>query len=322
MSQKLTSDQQSGAVRPPRDLSLVGLREMPSFFTRRRRRYLISILLVAPTVILLLIFKLIPLVTSFENSLYEYSGFRDDRAYVGLDNFVKVLSSDEIFRASLVNTFVFVFITTIGLNVLAIFLSVLLEEVRGKAFIRTVLFLPVVISPTATALLWSFILHPYAGLLNSFLTAFSLEALIRPWMAERGIALVMLSVAAIWQSLGIHLVIYIAGLQTIDRELYDAGRIDGGGRAALFYRITLPLLRPFIAVGVLLTLIYGIAVFDIIFVMTRGGPFNSTHSLLTYMYHRAFVAFKQGEAAAIAVVTMILTVIVTIIYNRVSRSES
>jgi ABC-type sugar transport system permease subunit len=175
---------------------------------------------------------------------------------------------------------------------------------------------------TATALLWSFVLHPYVGIVNNFLRAVHLETLIRPWLAERGTAMWMISIAAIWQSLGIHLVIFIAGLQTIDRELYDAGKIDGADGAKLFWKITLPLMKPFIAVSVLLTLIYGWAVFDIIFVLTRGGPYNSTHSLLSYMYHRAFVAFRQGEASAIAIITMLITIVITIVHRRVFREES
>jgi raffinose/stachyose/melibiose transport system permease protein len=292
------------------------------FWPRRTYSYIASVLLLMPALILLVVFKLIPLLVSLENSLYEWSGFNDQRTFVGLGNFTKLITSDEIFRTSLANTAVFVAVTTIGINVISLFLAVLLDSnVRGKAFFRTVLFLPVVISMTATALLWSFVLHPYAGIVNNLLRAVHLESWIRPWLAERGTAIWMISIAAIWQSLGIHLVIFIAGLQTIDRELYDAGKIDGAGGANLFWRITLPLMKPFIAVSVLLTLIYGWAVFDIIFVLTRGGPYNSTHSLLSYMYHRAFVAFRQGEASAIAIMTMLITILVTIIHRRVFREE-
>jgi raffinose/stachyose/melibiose transport system permease protein len=204
-----------------------------------------------------------------------------------------------------------------------LFLAVLLDsDIRGKAFFRTVLFMPVVISMSATALLFSFVLHPYVGLINNFLRALNLESLIRPWLAERGSAMFMVSVAAIWQSLGIHLVIFIAALQTIDRELYDAGKIDGADGVGLFWRITLPLLKPFIAISVLLTLIYGFAVFDIIYVLTRGDPYNSTHSLLSYMYERAFVAFRQGEASAIAIITMMITIMITIVHRRVFREDT
>jgi raffinose/stachyose/melibiose transport system permease protein len=293
------------------------------FRPRRTYSYLTSVLLLLPALILLVVFKLIPLLMSLENSLYEWSGFNDERTFVGLRNFTKLFTSDEIFRTALVNTATFVVVTTIGINVISLFLAVLLDsDIRGKAFFRTVLFLPVVISMTATALLWSFVLHPYAGIVNNFLRMLHLESLIRPWLAERGTAMWMISIAAIWQSLGIHLVIFIAGLQTIERELYDAGKIDGAGGGSLFWRITLPLMKPFIAVSVLLTLIYGWAVFDIIFVLTRGGPYNSTHSLLSYMYQRAFVAFRQGEASAIAIITMIITIVITVIHRRVFREET
>jgi raffinose/stachyose/melibiose transport system permease protein len=293
------------------------------FRPRRTYSYLTSILLLTPALVLLVVFKLIPLLMSLENSLYEWSGFNEQRTFVGLGNFTKLFTSDEIFATSLINTALFVVVTTVGINVISLFLAVLLDtDVRGKAFFRTVFFLPVVISMTATALLWSFVLHPYVGIVNNFLRALNLEELIRPWLAERGTAMWMISIAAIWQSLGIHLVIFIAGLQTIDRELYDAGRIDGADGASLFWRITLPLMKPFIAVSVLLTLIYGWAVFDIIFVLTRGGPYNSTHSLLSYMYHRAFVAFRQGEASAIAIITMLITIVITIVHRRVFREEA
>jgi raffinose/stachyose/melibiose transport system permease protein len=303
----------------PKDVS----RGLQSWFRPRRTySYLTAVLLLMPALILLVVFKLIPLLMSLENSLFEWSGFNDQRTFVGLGNFTRLITSDEIFLTSLANTAVFVAVTTIGINVISLFLAVLLDtDIRGKAFFRTVLFLPVVISMTATALLWSFVLHPYAGIVNNFLRAVGLETWIRPWLAERGTAIWMISIAAIWQSIGIHLVIFIAGLQTIERELYDAGRIDGADGANLFWRITLPLMKPFIAVSVLLTLIYGWAVFDIIFVMTRGGPYNSTHSLLSYMYHRAFVAFRQGEASAIAIMTMLITIFITVIHRRLFREE-
>jgi raffinose/stachyose/melibiose transport system permease protein len=292
------------------------------FGPRRSYSYLTSILLLTPALALLIIFKLIPLLMSLESSLYEWSGFNDNRTFVGLNNFVRLLTKDEIFRTSLVNTAVFVLVTTIGINVICLFLAVLLDtDIRGKAFFRTVLFMPVVISMSATALLFSFVLHPYVGILNNFLRAINLETLIRPWLAERGTAMFMVSVAAIWQSIGIHLVIFIAALQTIDRELYDAAKIDGADGVDLFRRITLPLLKPFIAVSVLLTLIYGFAVFDIIYVLTRGDPYNSTHSLLSYMYERAFVAFRQGEASAIAIITMIITIVITVLHRRIFREE-
>ena len=320
-SPPLTSRESNGAR-----LRLPGLidRRLRSWFgPHRTYSTLTAIMLLLPALALLVIFKFIPLVMSVENSLYEWSGFNDDRTFVGLNNFVKLLTADSVFGTALVNTITFVVVTTVGINVISLFLAVLLDaDIRGKAFFRTVLFLPVVISMTATALLWSFVLHPYAGILNSFLRALNLETLIRPWLAERGTAMIMISIAAIWQSLGIHLVIYIAGLQTIDRDLYDVAKIDGADGFALFWRITLPLMKPFIAVSVLLTLIYGFAVFDIIYVLTRGGPYNSTHSLLSYMYHRAFVAFRQGEASAVAIITMLITVVITIVHRLTFREET
>jgi len=290
------------------------------FGPRRSYSYLTSVLLLTPALVLLVMFKLIPLLMSVETSLYDASGFNNVRTFVGLNNFIKLLTRDEIFRTSLINTVFFVLVTTIGINVICLFLAVLLDSnIRGKTFFRTILFMPVVISMSATALLFSFVLHPYVGILNNFLRAVNLEVLIRPWLAERGTALLMVSAAAIWQSIGIHLVIFIAALQTIDRELYDAAQIDGANGVGVFRRITLPLLKPFIGVSVLLTLIYGFAVFDIIYVLTRGDPYNSTHSLLSYMYERAFVAFRQGEASAIAIITMLITIVITVVHRRVFR---
>jgi ABC-type sugar transport system permease subunit len=177
---------------------------------------------------------------------------------------------------------------------------------------------PVVVSTTASAVLWAFLLDPYVGLVMPLMHAVHMDALIPAggFFGSPTSAMATISVIAIWQSMGFFMIIYLSGIQTIDPDLYDAANVDGADAVRSLIYVTLPLMRPFIAIGVTLSVIGGFAVFDWIYILTGGGPDHATDSLMTYMYFQAFTQFEQGYASAIIVVILLVTVIATVLQRR------
>jgi multiple sugar transport system permease protein/raffinose/stachyose/melibiose transport system permease protein len=187
---------------------------------------------------------------------------------------------DEIIGMALLNNVTYAFGTVIGKTILALFLALLLNQaLRGRSFYRTSLFMPVVMSFIVVGILWSWLYNSQFGLINTLLRSLGLEALILDWLGDPDIALWSLIVVDIWKWYGFHMVIFLAGLQTIPAELYEAARIDGATRLHQLLHITLPLLQPVMLVNVTLSLMGAFNVFDIPYVMTQGGPANSTNVL-------------------------------------------
>jgi ABC-type sugar transport system permease subunit len=278
-----------------------------------------------PFVVIFLAFMAGPILASLVLSLTDF-GLRDLRNplgtnFVGLDNYAKLLG-DETFRMALANTAYFVVAgvpLTLGLG-----LAVALALDRGIRRFRTVyrvgFYLPVVTSIVAIAVVWRFVLNPDYGLLNMALDAMGIKG--PDWLASPVLAMPSLIVMAAWRNLGFAMVLFLAGLQTIPAQLYEAASIDGAGRWAAFRSVTLPLLRPTLLFAVVITTIGYLQVFEEPFVMTGGGPLDRTLSISMYMYQQGFEFFHQGYAAAIAWVLFLLVAIVAVVQFRLLRSQT
>jgi raffinose/stachyose/melibiose transport system permease protein len=278
--------------------------------------------MLGPALLVLFVFKVYPTLDTVRTSFFEWNGFGEPRQFVGLDNYVNLVLNDEVVRQALWNTVEFFVITTIGVNVIGLLLaSILNSAIRAKTFFRVVLFIPVVISPVATALLWNFVLDPYVGIVTPLLQALGLDDLIRPWLGDPSISIIVVSIISIWQSFGLFMIIYLAGLQTISAEITEAAALDGANSRGLMWHILLPLLRPFIATSLVLCIIGGFSVFDLIYVLTGGGPLHSTESVATYMFYQGFVHLSGGYAAAIAILLFATIAVVTIIAQPIRNRD-
>jgi multiple sugar transport system permease protein len=278
-----------------------------------------------PFVAIFLVFMAGPLLASLVLSLTDF-GLRDLRNplgvnFIGLENYAELLG-DTTFHKALANTAYFVIVgvpLTLGLA-LAVALALDRGIRRFRTAYRVGFYLPVVTSIVAIAVVWRFVLNPDYGLLNMTLGTIGIEG--PNWLGSEVLAMPSLIVMAAWKNIGFAMVLFLAGLQTIPVQLYEAASIDGAGRWAAFRSVTLPLLRPTLLFAVVITTIGYLQVFEEPFVMTDGGPLDATLSVSMFMYEEGFEFFHQGYAAAIAWVLFLLVAVVAVIQFRVLRSQT
>ena len=292
-------------------------RSLPSSGQRislRTRETLAGYLFVVPAAVGFLLFIAGPILASFVLSLTEYRVISPPR-WIGIENY-RTLLGDPLFWQSLKVTFTYALIALpLGL-ILSLGLAMLLNQrVRGIALWRTIYYLPAVVSGAAVAVLWAWILNPEFGLLNLVLRYFGIRG--PNWLADTRTALPALIGISLW-GVGATMVIYLAGLQSIPTDLYEAAELDGAGAWRRFLHVTLPMLSPVIFFNLVLGLIGAFQFFTEPFVMTRGGPENSTLTYMLYLYRNAFAYGKMGYASAMAWVFFALVLLLTLAIFRSS----
>jgi ABC-type sugar transport system permease subunit len=260
---------------------------------------MVATLMLAPAAGLFSLFFLWPFVRGLWISLTRWDGFSAP-VFIGAGNYLKLLR-DGLFLGALENNLIFVVLILIFKNALGLGLAMLLDRalfLRGP--IRAAVFIPVTLSFAATGLLWSWIYNPVFGLLNAALDLLGLSGLQQSWLGDAHIALYSIIAVDIWKWLGFHAVIYLAGLQTIPQDLYEAARLDGAGPIARFRHVTLPLMMPVVLINVILGLSGAfVRNFDIVQVLTQGGPNHATEVVMTLMVKTAFQDGNMGYASAI-----------------------
>jgi len=272
--------------------------------------------------ILYVVFVVLPGFMGIAYSFTDWNSYTTEVNFVGLDNFRTIFSSGENYLDYIMNTLVFTSGTMLLKTSIALFLAVLLNYgVRRLAHLyRTVIYLPVVLPMIVVGLVFRSILNPRTGILNEFFRAVGLDALAQPWLVDPDIA--MLSVIGVdtWKGVGYIMVILLAGLQTIPQEYYEAAEIDGASPAARFQYITLPLLVPALTVVTILNLLYGLRVFDIIYVLTGGGPGYATDVVFTAVFDE-FSKGRYGVGTALSsVLFIVMTVGSIFIVRRLTRT--
>ncbi|MER6539571.1 sugar ABC transporter permease [Streptomyces sp900105755] len=245
-----------------------------------------------------------PALQGFYLALTKWDGVSPPQ-FVGLDNF-REMAHDEVFRSALGHTVLWLLLFG-GLSaVLGLAAALLLQqERRGVGFYRAALFLPVVFSLVATALVWQAIYQP-DGVLNRVLEGVGLGSLQHAWLADQDTALYAVIVPALWRQIGYVMVLYLAGLKGIDPALYEAAKVDGASAWQRFRHVTLPQLRSVNAVVLSVIIIDSLRSFDVVWSLTRGGPYHSSELLSTYMYSTAFQSLRLGYGSALAVVIFVL----------------
>lgn len=285
----------------------------------RRISKLAPYLWVLPALTVYGIFKLYPLVSGLQMSLLRWDGIEEPR-YIGLRNFEKILS-DPMTGTVLMNNVHYAVGTVVGKIVLSLLLAILLHQaLKGRTFYRTSLFMPVVMSFVVVGVLWSWLFNPQFGLINSFLRGLGLEFLVQDWLGDAAVALNSLILVDIWKWYGFHMVIFLAGLQSIPDELYEAARIDGASVWQQFRHVTLPMLQPVMIVNVTISVMGAFNVFDIPFIMTAGGPANATNVMALHIYIRGFKFYRFGFSAALSYVLLVIVTLVAAIQLKLMTS--
>lgn len=276
--------------------------------------------LCAPAVSLMLLLLIGPILAVLGLSLTDYQLGARSLSFIGLDNYAEMFA-DRVFWRSLTNTLVYVVIVVPGSVVLGLGIALLIEAgSSGKAFYRAVFFLPVMATLIAMAIVWEFMLHPQFGLVNLLLKAAGLTP--RNWLSDGGLALYVLAGIGIWQAVGFNMVLFMAGIVSIPRHLYDAAEMDGVGSAwSRFWLVTWPMLGPVTLFVVVITSIRSFQVFDTVHVLTKGGPNKATEVLLYTMYAEGFEFFRSGYAAAVTVVFLAVVLTLTVIKLRFLDSK-
>ena len=276
---------------------------------------------ILPAVLIYAAFVFAPFVHSIYLSFFEGNGITR-MEFVGVANYVDI-ATNPVLRSAFVHALqLIVFYSLIPIAIGLLLVSVLhRSRIRGVAFYRTALFLPYVIAPTAIAVIWRWILAP-RGPLNSFLEAVGLGALATPWLGDFTWALPSVGLVGTWVMFGLALALLLAGAQKIPLELYEAVRLDGGGLWTEFRAVTLPGLRYEIVVALVLTTTAALRNFDIIYVMTSGGPGNATVVPSYLVYQQAFKVAQIGAAAAMGTVLILAIVAVNLLITRMARSSS
>jgi sn-glycerol 3-phosphate transport system permease protein len=284
---------------------------------RGRRDALVFLAFVAPNFVLLAVFTFWPVLYSLYLSLLKWNMVARARPFVGLANY-QAMAADPVFWLVLRNTFLLAAGTVLVKLALALALAVALNrKLAGRALYRAVIFSPTFTTSVAVAMVWSWILDPNYGLLRLFLNAVGLSS--PNWLGDVHWALPAVMIVTIWSGLGYDMVIFLAGLQGIPAELYDAARVDGAGPLDVFMRITFPLLSPTTFFLLVISVIGALRAFDVVAVMTGGGPLNSSNVYVLYLYQNAFKWFRAGYASALALVLFVLILLITVAQMRLSK---
>lgn len=277
---------------------------------------------VGPSLFLLLIFSIVPIFASFLLSLTNFNVYAlvdwSRAKFIGFENF-KDLFRDELFWKAFFNTLYCLSIALPVTTVLALLNAVLLnrKDTRMKNLFKVCFFLPFVTNTVAIAIVWSWIFNPHYGLMNWVLGLFGIRG--PQWLSDPKWAMLAIIVFVVWRGLGYNTLLFLAGLQNIPQELYEAAELDGANAWQKFLYVTLPMLRPTTVFVTTMMIIGYLQLFEEPYMLTQGGPMNATLSIVLYLYRQGFKFFKLGYASSIAVVLFLLIISLTVLRLRLSR---
>ena len=272
-------------------------------------------LFLLPALALYAVFVLVPIVQAAHFSLYKWNGLGPLTDFIGLENYQDALASDVFWQAVGNNTLIIVLSLALQIP-FSLGLAVLLNRrFPGRAIFRLLFFLPYVLSEAITGIVFSLLLQPDA-LVDTALQRVGLEGLIQDWLGNTDIVMITLFVIISWKYFGFHMILLLAGLQGIPREIEEAALIDGAGRWQAFRYVTLPLIGPTLRVSVFLSVIGALQLFDIVWVMTGGGPLNASTTMAVNMFKTGFEKQQMGYGSAFAVLLFLCALVVALLYQR------
>ena len=282
---------------------------------RARRKWVSIALFLLPALVLYCLLVIAPVFQAIHYSGYKWSGLGALDDFVGLRNF-KTAFQDPVFTGALKHNGIIILLSLCVQLPFALGIAwILNQRLRGRALLRLLFFMPFVLSEVVTAVVFTLMLQPH-GLVDQSLGGVGLHSLVKEWLADPGIALYSVFVAISWKYFGFHMVLYLAGLQQIPRELEEAAAIDGANPWQIFRYVTFPLLGPTVRISVFLSIIGAIQLFDLVWVMTGGGPVDSTNTMAIYMIDHGFKRFQFGYASAVAVIMLVISLAFALAYQR------
>lgn len=266
-----------------------------------------------------------PLIYSFRISLFDWNVIRPERSeWVGLENYVSALKN-QVFQRAILNTLAYAIVTVIGQLIFGTIVAVLLnQKIRGRTFFRVVYYLPVITSWVIVSLLFEYMFNGQGGLVNFFLKdILHITSENIQWMANPILTFVPIDLLGIWKGVGWTAIIVLSGLQIIPKQLYEAAEMDGAGKVASFFKITLPLLKPTLIFLVVVLTIGGLNAYISNSLITDGGdPLDKTHFILTYMYERTFTNLEFGYGAAISSMLTVFVFIFSVLQIKLLQKRA
>lgn len=269
-------------------------------------------LFVIPALVLFLIFWIVPVLQLFYYSMTNFNGINYDYDYVGFKNYLTLLKDGSMVNA-IKNTLIYAVVVVVLNNLLGLVIAMALNvKLRGKAFFRTVSYVPALFSAIVVGFIWSYVYMPDSGMIATIMTAMGLDGSSFNVLGNYKTALYAIALVEVWKGFGATMIIYLAGLQTVDDSLLEAGRIDGCSQWQLIRKIKLPLISATVTINVILAVIGGLKAFDYSFIMTNGGPGKSTNTLMFSIYRIAFNDQMMGKASAFSVVAFAVIILITV----------
>ncbi len=285
--------------------------------TRRKKDRITVILFLLPAIILFLIFVIYPIFRSLYFSMYDWNGLGPATDFIGLDNFKRILT-DKIFQKAVINNFLIAFLSLIVQLPISLAIAIIVgRDFPGRGLFRTIFFLPYVLSEVITAIIWlgMFNPNPDRGLINAILV---LIPGVDPvaFLGDPKLVLVAIFIVLSWKYFGLHMLLFMAGLQNIPHEIEEAALIDGANQWQMLSHVTIPLLGGTLRTCAYLSILGSLTQFTLVWIMTKGGPVNASEVMATYMYRYGFVRFWLGYGSAVAIVMLVIALIISLIYRR------
>lgn len=273
-----------------------------------------------PALLIYFIFVLYPIARSFLYGFYDWNGLSEP-IYSGLSNFKRILTDDVFWQSFKNNIFIVLFSIFGQVPIGLIFAVILSRNIKGAGFFRTAFFIPMILSTVVVGLLWSTILNSQVGIVNNILEVIGLPDLAQDWLGNPKLAIFTVCGVIVWQCFGYYMIIFLAAIQSISEEINEAADIDGAGELTKLTKITLPMLWPAIMTAVVLCISGSMRSFDLVFVMTGGGPANATELMATYMYNKTFAVYQYGYGSAVSLVISVISFGLIVISRRLMSQK-
>ena len=283
---------------------------------QRRHPWIVPASFLILPLLVYLAFVIFPTLNSLFYSFTDWAGFGSDFNFVGLDNFKKVFT-DRLFGNAIKNTALWLALAMTAPTLSGLCLALALQ---GKSLINTfyksLFYLPIALSPIIIGIIWIWMYSPQLGIVNIVLKAIGQGHLAKAWLASPDTALIAVFAAWAWQQTGLNMVIFLAGLTSVPMPLIEAARVDGANYFQTLRKVIVPMLRPATVVALALTAINALKSFEVIWVMTKGGPFNRSDTLAVFMYSESFRKYKMGYGSSAAVILFLMTAVIIVLYFR------
>lgn len=282
----------------------------------------VRLIYMLPALVLFIGMVVAPVGMSLYNSFFDWNGI-NDKIFIGLSNFKEIIH-DEVVKNALINTLKMTFVSTclqlpIGMLIALVVSS---KKVKGKKFFQSIYFLPVILSASIVGILWTQIYDPNQGLFNVFLGKIGMENLQHVWLGEPGTALGAVMIVMLWFYVGNYVLIYYSSLQSIPSDIIEYAELDGVLPIVRFFKIQLPLIWPTIQLTTMLVIVNSLRYFDLVYIMTKGGPNHSTDVLATVIVQEAFDSMRMGYGSAISMFLFLLGTVFILIVNKLMKKES